>query len=495
MTAYTQLEKRILWFFPSAGVLVFVLLFWESLFFMPTMINGGDGDLGRHVTFGNVVLSTRAIPTRDLFSNTMLGAPFVPHEWLSETLFALAYDAAGLNGVAWFTALLIAVTFALVAVGLRALGVGSILAVAFAIAASVVGALHALPRPHLFSWLFCAIFVLVLEHYRRDGRVRRLLILPVLMVAWVNLHPGFIYGLGILGLYLAGAILERNWQSMRRLTVTLAAAWVASLVNPVGITMMTNSLALAQDRFIVDVTSEYQSPNFHILSTWPFIGMLVLSFFILGRADRPIKWTPILLLASWTGFALYAVRNIPIYAIVAAFILAPEAQPMAQVLLGKFRFLARMEELDRLAWGWMWAAAAVLVLVLVEAAGGRLDVRNLGNAFDPHVFPVAAVDRLQESPPAGNMFNEFTWGGYLIYRLWPAERVFIDGQTDLYGDALTREYVDILSGPPDWEQLLDRYNIGWVILPPTRPLSLRLNQSPDWVLWYKDSTAGVWVKR
>ncbi len=90
-----------LWFFPSVSVLVFALTFWTSLFFMPKILNAGDGDPGRHITAGNLILTTGKISTQDLFSYTMAGAPLVPKEWLSQVLFALVYRAAGLDGVAW----------------------------------------------------------------------------------------------------------------------------------------------------------------------------------------------------------------------------------------------------------------------------------------------------------------------------------------------------------------------------------------------------------
>lgn len=229
-----QSEKIIAWLLPSAPVLVFVFIFWESLFFMPTMMNAGDGDLGRHIIVGNLILNSGQIPTQDVFSHTMTGAPFVPHEWLSEVLFALAHRAAGLNGVAWLTAAVLASAYAILAIGLRRLGARAIVALAGAFGAAMVGALHMLTRPHIFTLLFFTIFVVGLEDYRRTGRRRALWLLPLLMIAWANAHGAFIAGIVLVALYCAGAVLERAGRRAIELFLLSVALLLATCVNPVG---------------------------------------------------------------------------------------------------------------------------------------------------------------------------------------------------------------------------------------------------------------------
>jgi len=217
---------------------------------------------------------------------------------------------------------------------------------------------------------------------------------------------------------------------------------------------------------------------------------------ILARSGRKLDWTPLVVLGGWTAFALYSARNIPLYALAAMPILMPFTETFIdETVPAVSRVLTRMDQLDRLAWGWMWAVVAVVGLIGVEASGTKLDAWGMGNAFDPHAFPIAAVDNVKASLPAGNMFNEFNWGGYLLYRLWPDKKVFIDGWTDFYGEALTREYLQALNAEPGWDTILDKYNVQWVIVAPTRPLAARLDESPAWSLRYKDGISGIWVRR
>jgi hypothetical protein len=89
------------------------------------------------------------------------------------------------------------------------------------------------------------------------------------------------------------------------------------------------------------------------------------------------------------------------------------------------------------------------------------------------------------------MFNNFIWGGYLLYRLWPEERVFIDGQTDFYGEALTREYVQVMSVENGWQEILEKYDVSWVIVQSDKPLVPALQEELDWEVIYSDQTAAI----
>ena len=92
------------------------------------------------------------------------------------------------------------------------------------------------------------------------------------------------------------------------------------------------------------------------------------------------------------------------------------------------------------------------------------------------------------------MFNQFIWGGYLLYRLYPRYQVFIDGQTDFYGEELTREYGQVVTLSPQWDKVLDRYGVSWVIIPVDAPLAVHLAALKDWRLLYQDQVASVFVR-
>lgn len=480
---------------PSLEVLLFVLVFWISLLFMPDMLNS-DGDLGRHLTVGGYILDHRSIPSQDVFSTTRYASPLVLHEWLSEVLYALAHRAAGLNGVAWLTALLLALTYSILAVGLRFLSVSAPIAFLAALAAYFTGMIHHLPRPHLLTLLVFTLFLILLELYRRCDKIHLLVFLIPLMIVWANFNGAFMLGIVVLGIYIVGSLLERNTRRALVLLVTLFACILASLITPFGVGLPQYVLGFMGSRFLVDNTVEYLSPNFHNISAWLFAAWIVFSIVLFGRHSVAVSWTGVLLLGSWTAFGLYSARNITNYAQVAALVTAPIAEAWLITVLPRLR--ARLVNMDTVApvgSGWAFGMLVVALLIVMQSNGVPLDARGEGNEFTTRAFPVNAVEYLVKHPPPGNMFNEYTWGGYLEYRLFPSQRVFIDGDNDFFGESLVREYLDVINAREGWETILEKYNVAWVIVPPRRALAQALARSNQWRQVYRDDGAGIWLRK
>jgi len=109
-------------------------------------------------------------------------------------------------------------------------------------------------------------------------------------------------------------------------------------------------------------------------------------------------------------------------------------------------------------------------------------------------YPVAAVDSFNGDPPPGQMFNQYGWGGYLTYRLWPGRKVFIYGDAAVMGDAFLDEYEGVEVIRPKYRQVLDRRHVEWVIDYRGDPLDVVLEQSGDWVPTYRDSQTVVLVR-
>lgn len=482
-------------FLPAPEILLFVLVFWVSLSLMPDMLNS-DGDLGRHLTVGGVILKTRTLPMRDVFSHTRYDAPLVLHEWLSEVAYALAYDAAGLNGAAWLTAVLLATIYFVLAIGLRAVGVSAPIALLASLAAYFTAMIHHLPRPHLFSLLCFTILLVLCELYRKTGRKFWLALFLPVMILWANFNGAFVLAFFGLGLYFAGAVFERQTPRALVFLLFLVLSFLASLVNPHGIGLPQYVFGFMGNRFLVDNTVEYLSTNFHGANTWLFAGWILFAILVFGRRATRVSWTGIFLLCAWTAFGLYSARNIPLYAQVAALVTIPVAEILLVMRLPALR--ARLENLNAvapLASGWAWLVLVPVMLMALQANGARFDVRDSGNVFNNATFPVNAVNFLQQHPPQGNMFNEYTWGGYLEYRLFPQQRVFIDGDNDFFGADLVREYLDVVNARGDWQSILQKYDVQWVIVPPSRPLAQELARMGAWREIYRDGTAVVWVKK
>src|SRR5690606_14643706 len=115
-------------------------------------------------------------------------------------------------------------------------------------------------------------------------------------------------------------------------------------------------------------------------------------------------------------------------------------------------------------------------------------------AFNPFVFPVQAVNWLKENPQTGNIFNEFNWGGYLEYKLYPQQKIFLDSQTDFYGETLMREYSQVIAAEPEWEIILQKYDVEWLLIHKNSTLDNILKSNQFWELIYQDETAAIYRK-
>jgi hypothetical protein len=498
------------WLLPSLGNVVWIACFIGVLGLGPKMMNV-DGDLGRHITIGRYILETGRIPTADIFSHTLPGKELTPHEWLAQVIFALAWKIAGLNGVVILTALVIAFAF-WVAYRRAVRESGSLLAgLAFGILGMAASSIHWLTRPHIFTFLLLALWIEVLERMRA-GKAKAWIVLPVLMAVWANLHGAFIAGFMLWLLYGAGYAWERWIEGSpggsfsggfgRALLIGGGASLLASLVNPVGFRLLETSLGYVSNAYLVGHTVEYMSPDFHMPATWPYLLMILASLGLLGVQVKKRVALDVFLLAAWTAMSLYSIRNVPLYVIVSAPILSRLSLDLWAGLAERWKPAAWLQSLDRRLLsveislrGFLWPGLAAVLLSLGLLAGARLDFQQKGNQFDAKVFPVDAVAWLRGHPQQGEVFNYFPWGGYLLYEDWPQMKVFIDGQTDFYGEALTREYEKVLTLSPGWQGILVKYQVGWVIMPPDEPLARGLADDPGWQEVYQDETASILARR
>lgn len=440
-------------------------------------LTASDGDLGRHLRVGEWIIENWRIPTTDLFSHTMQGAPFVPHEWLSEVLFAVAHRLGGLNGVALLSAGVIALPFALVVRAIHKRGVSLWWLVAFTILIAGTVMIHGLARPHIFTFTFIVVFVTSLEGFRRGERSSVWLLVP-LTVLWANLHGAFIVSFVLMGTFWLGWLLERprsEGRGRHLVLVGVSALVAAAVLNPAGPKLMWNSISYLMSGPLVHLTQEYRSPDFHDWRLWPFLALLLLAVATLGRHS----WTIRILVVMWSIFALVSARNIPIFALACG--------PFVAEVISSHRDSRPDRGPVRVVGLSILAPIALVVLGAVYAT-----TRPDHFAYPPDRFPTAAI---QEVGPEqlGRVFNEFIWGGYLLYCCWPEAPVFIDGQTDFYGTDLTLDYLAALTGSPGWDQVLERYDVDTVLVPPERPLAQILSLDARWEETYRDETAVIFT--
>lgn len=479
---------------PSGTALLFgILALAVPVVFGARLLNG-DGDLPRHLVLGRYILG-HGVVFADIFSHTLPGEPFRAYEWLSEVILWLTERVGGLAAVAVLAALLIATSIALVMRYLRP-RVEPAVAVPVAFLAAVFTGPHWIARPHLFSFLCLS---LLLGIVTRPPDWKRHLALGVLFALWANLHPGFFYGVAILGAYLLGDMLDhRRAARIRGDVLSGLVAVGATLLNPMGWGLHREILRHLGDTGALGLIQEFQPPSlrsgYGLLFFAVVSGVVVL---LIARRRRP-PWAVALPLAAAVVAGVTAQRNITLFGLFAL----PLAVSVAAEPLRRWRWApverARrtMEEDDARAVTAPWIVGAVLVLTGLVVTSGRLGpVQIVPDAFSRRAFPVEAVARAREAGLEDRrMFNAYLWGGYVLWA-WPGERIYIDGMANFFGASLMAEYTSVMLAEPGWETALERRGIDMLLVPPAAPLARAAEQSGEWERWYADDTAVILLER
>jgi hypothetical protein len=501
---------------PSTCDLVFVLLLLGLAW--GTLAQGllRDAGIGWHIRTGQLILGTRSIPHTDPFSSTMQGKPWYAWEWLFDAIVGMAHHLAGLNGVVFFSALVIALTFALLLRRMLARGTNLPVAIIVLLLAVAASSVHLFARPHVLSWLFTIGWWEILERFDGDGQTVNLLSLPVLTVLWVNLHGGFLVGFVLLAIYFASAVMQ--WiatvddeggglaQRVKALALAGVLSFAASFANPYGYRLHIHIYRYLTDRFLMDHIDEFLSPNFHGLGQKCFAVLVLLALIAAAVAHRKVGLSHLLVMLFAIYAGLYAARNIPVSAILLGLTVAPLVSGWLSGIAGNrelasgVRWLAghidsfgiRMAALDSNLRGHLWPAATVLLGLWVCGHGGRLARAQVMDAhFDEARFPVGAVDFLQRSGTRESVFCPDRWGGYLIYRLYPQTQVAVDDRHDFYGTEFLKRYLKIVHGEPGWESELEWMQVVWVMVPAQSTLASLLEETHRWDVAYHDDTAVV----
>ncbi len=485
---------------PSISNIVFV-----SVLFVLILGSGsgllGDGDTGYHIRTGESILQTWRVPSRDPYSFHYPPLNWTAHEWLSELVMAAFFKMYGLTGVVIFFALLLAVTHWLLYKVLTSRSDDVLLCIVITLLATATSATHWFARPHAFSLLLTVLWCHVLDRFQ-FGDQRSLVYLPFLMLLWVNLHGGYIIGLILILIYLAGAIFyfftkppEASQQFLHNaqlLFYILIACVTVCLVNPEGFEILWFPIRVTSDRFLMDRVSEFLSPNFHEALPFKYMLLALIGALALSRSSLNVIDLMLVILLSY--MSLYSARHVSLFAIILAPVLLKACAGTIRRAPDAFGRFYRKRNLNLRSieigvHGYAWPMASVVLIVTFAAAG------SLSYRFNDKIFPVAAVEFLQRESIAGNMFNNDEFGDYMIFTAWPQYRVFMDGRSDMYGEKYGGDYLKVANLQPGWREILKKYNISWVIFDTASALTAALQDQNDWQPIYSDAVATIFVKK
>ena len=432
-----------------------------------------DCDTGWHIRTGDYIRAAGSVPYTDLFSFSKVGQPWFAWEWLSDVIFSALHSTWGLKGVVLFATLILVAAIAVLLRSMVSEGVSAVVALPLAWLAAGAASVHYLARPHLITILLMAVGSAILIADRRQATWKFWLLAP-LTVLWANLHGGFLALIALIGIYAAGSAVEawfsspRDWSRTLRYFGLFFACWAASLVNPYGWKLHEHMFEYLRSDWIMSHVMEFQSPKFRGEPAMQFELLLFAGLVVVLPLIQRRRICEALSILYFAYMALASGRHIPLYVIVAT--------PYLGVVLSEW-------------WeGWASGAPRSSIRGILNSLSGDIgiglkrvtpwilavpalllfwngDSLRWPKDFPAKNFPVAMVNRFQDRIVNAKVLTMDQWADYLIYRGYPKQKVFFDGRSDFYGPAIGDDYLALMNGAWNWEQLLRKHDLNLVLAP------------------------------
>jgi hypothetical protein len=473
------------WWFPTNNWVR--LLFAPALVFIATSVNHNyQTDFWHHLARGQAMTERGGLVDTDLYTFTVPGKPFQDANWLTQVLYFRLFSLGGLELVQFVNSLTLAAVMGLV-IGMSWRKSGSALASGALGIIAFLGLWQLLIiRPQTLSLL---LFMLV--YAALEGAIRRprwLVLPPVLLALWANMHGGFPIGLVLVGCYVLASACESWWseswtflRSARFLSflACLAACGFATLLNPYGWRVyeyvgVTSNIPSSRR------IDEWLPPGMdHLVGkVWVLsvLGLLVL-FALPWR--RP-SLREVCLVLCFLPLACSSVRMVSWWLLICTPI---AARLLAGALPAKWTASTEAEKPT------LGAAVSVVTIVIVCAANvpwldsynPALILTHRNHRTESDLEKVAA--QLRERPGDGRIFCRFEWGEYFGWALSPRYKVFMDGRLEIYPDVVWEDFSAVTRGRADWEAILTRYDVDCLLLDQSgihNNLLPFVERSPNW---------------
>jgi hypothetical protein len=240
---------------------------------------------------------------------------------------------------------------------------------------------------------------------------------------------------------------------------------------------------------------EWKSPDFHDPLFQALALLLLATFSALALSKKRARPGELLLLSITAWATLRSARNVAFFALVATPLFAEHVWTIITdhrwghwpTPSGR-RNSEKRSTLKIVLNGLLFASVLALVVASIVRSTAEQPIS------EAQEFPAAAVDFIRNHRPPQPIYNEYTWGGYLIWRLYPDYRVYIDGRADVYGDSLVEEWLKAHDGKPAWREALDNHGIRTVLVKPDAALAALLRQDDAWQNVFEDKQAVIFVR-
>ncbi len=472
-------------------------------------INLTTADLGRHLKNGELFLQNFSVPQGNLYSYTNPDYTFVNHHWGSGVVFYLIYGLAGFKGLSIFFILTGLATFFIFFHIASKYSSPAIAAIISVLIIPVLGNRIEI-RPEIFSYLFCGLFFWILWNYHQEKiNWRWLLILPLVEIFWISLHIYFFLGPALIGAFLIDRFVnylttknKKIISQLKWLLIALIFTALTSLINPAGVNGVLYPLKIFknygyrlfenQSIWFIEKLMNYPPILYFKIVFGALIISWIAAFYLKIKNRAEFSIANFIIAAAFGAAGFLAIRNFPLFAYFALPITAINLKNSIKKESGE-------NEKPEYFTTTILATIILIVLIIINPTYWR-NLNNIGLGLEPAADK--AAEFFKKEKLTGPIFNNYDIGSYLIYYLYPEERVFVDNRPEAYPESFFEEtYVPMQEKEENWQKELKKYNFNAIFfystdLPPCAQNFLTNRVSdPDWAPVYVDNYNIIFLMR
>ncbi len=486
-----------------------------------------DSDVAQYLASGKYIVEHHVIPATNIFAYPNINYGMVWDEWLFHLIVYGIYSLAGFAGLAIFQIAIVVSIFALLYVAGRRVARPAVL-LPILLAVLLTAHERFMLRADLLSLLFVAAYIFILEKYESNttapwplgksaGQENTKLIyaLPFLQLIWANFHGFWILGLIIVAIYIFSRMVTQIWQKTfssnfnSKLLIIFIASIALCFVNPYGVSGFKVPFERLVElktthSILLDTNADFYSPfsatpEARHISVDAYKILILLSVSILFLQIKKISLRFVLLYLAFLLMSVNFIRNIPLFAVVVAFIFPKIMGDLVEQW--KLRLSEKRKEIIHILIFIILGVSMIflsysLITNKFYLSEGR--TRRFGLEMNTFVFPTKAVEWLKTNKLSGPMFNDYNIGAYLNWQLYPEQQAFIDGRNNSYDIKFLENYFKIMAGVTSYQNIVETQKINLFLLNhksnDTKIIIQKLYRDPDWTLVYFDELSVIFVK-
>lgn len=466
---------------PLNDILLLLLFIYIIIYYGQSFLNG-DTDLLWHIKQGDWLFENRKIVIdRELFTYQFDYREWIYLSWIADIILALVYKISEFRGIIVFTSIIISSYIYILYRYVIKEGAGIVKTLAILIFTLPILQMSWLPRPYIFSYIFMAIWLVIVDGYCNGNKKKMIWVLPVIGILWVNVQSSFVYGFVILGLYLAGDFFDFlvsgdkiKLKNSIVLFIIMLLNLVTSAINPFGLKNY-KVLFFTNNDYMYKSILEFASVNFHnigSLNLYILFFIITIMFFL----KKNIKTSYIFLILFWLYSGMEYIRHMAIFGFFAIAIIplisdySKLKKFMTELIPVKIKtlfqkWIVNKKNIDFNNTRFPIIAIIGFVVVFALTLNVKLaDKMNWNLKPTQPAFGMKGTEYIKKNNLKGRIYNNYLYGGYMIWEFYPERVVFIDPRASIYPKEVFLDHRFIASFSEDAFERLDKYNIKYLFI-------------------------------